>query len=205
MGRDPPVRGREARLPAGPDRQPRRARTSRTRSTTTRGCGCAAPRSRSVDGWSWRSRSSTTSEPWPPPEAREDSRAFALVLATVLGGSFVGDGSVEAACSISTALRLGSSGDQCSACRARSTPRATTPVRSTVDSAGDLRCRGPLRPRGWSSMESSAARPGRRWASGVRVRPAAARERRESRRRQELRAARSVRRCAVGSGSGNHG
>ena len=44
LGRHPQLRGRVPRLPAGPDRQPQRARTSRTRSSTTRGSWLRARR-----------------------------------------------------------------------------------------------------------------------------------------------------------------
>ena len=50
VGRHPPLRAGQARLPAGPAGQPERRRMRRTRSTTTRASGCGPAKSASSSG-----------------------------------------------------------------------------------------------------------------------------------------------------------
>ena len=78
---------------------------------------------------------------------RKLAATLALALATVVGGSFAGDGGlrVEAACSISSSLRLGSGGAQvqCLQIDAERPRLQLRPCRRPVR-PGDLPCRRPL-------------------------------------------------------------
>ena len=148
VGRDPPVRGRASTTTCRARSATRTGRTSRTRRSMTRGCGCAAARSRSAGAWSWRSRSSTTSGRWPVPEAR-DCRHVSSRKATrprwLWPWRSIARGQLRRRSACLAPRRRARSRRRCASgsgggpgavpADARSTPRATTPGRSTAASA----------------------------------------------------------------------